>query len=99
MRRVVVTHAYRTPIGRFLGQFRDLSAVDLGSSVAKGLLAAARVDAREVESVAFGCARQAGLGPNPARQIALRAGLPDTTPAATINMACGSGLLAVVQAA
>lgn len=98
MRRVVLTHAFRTPIGKFLGTLKDLSAVDLGASVVKGLLERAKLDPREVEELVFGCARQAGLGPNPARQVSLKAGLPETVPASTVNMACGSGMLAIVEA-
>ncbi len=99
MRRAVITHALRTPIGRFLGVFSDLSAVDLGTSVVRSVLAAAALPPGTVDEVIMGCARQAGLGPNPARQVAVRAGLPDTTTAMTVNMACGSGLRAILLAA
>ncbi|MAG56774.1 MAG: acetyl-CoA C-acyltransferase [Planctomycetes bacterium] len=98
MRQVVITHAVRTPIGRFLGQFRELTAVDLGRAAVEGLITRAGIDGREVDELIFGCARQAGLGPNPARQVAIGAGLPETTPAATLNMACGSGLLSIMDA-
>ena len=97
MRRVLVTHATRTPIGRFLGAFSSLSAVDLGVAATKGVLEGAGLDAREVGFFEFGCARQAGLGPNPARQVAIGAGLPETVPAVTTNMACGSGLIALIN--
>lgn len=99
MRDVVITHAHRTPIGRFLGQFQSLSAVELGSALVEEILRRSGLPADAVDQFYFGCARQAGLGPNPARQIALRSGLPDTLPSVTTNMACGSGLLAVIQAA
>jgi acetyl-CoA C-acetyltransferase len=99
MRRVVVTHAFRTPIGKFLGRWSDLSAVELGVRIAASTLAKAGVAPTDVGLTIFGCARQAGLGPNPARQVAIRAGIPDASPAWTINLACGSGLWAVVQAA
>ena len=99
MRRVVLTHAARTPIGRFLGQFKDLSAVDLGARAVAGLIERAGVDGNEVDEVIMGCARQAGLGPNPGRQVAIAAGVAEETPASTTNMACGSGLLSIVQAA
>lgn len=98
MAKAVITHALRSPIGKFLGQFQDLPAPDLGAAVIRALLERASVDPREVEDVVMGCARQAGLGPNPARQASLKAGLPETVPASTVNMACGSGLLAVMQA-
>lgn len=99
MRRVVLTHGVRTPIGKFLGQFKDLSGVQLGTAAVKGLLETSGVAAQEVDEVIMGCARQAGGGPNPARQVAIGAGLDQVTPASTTNMACGSGLLAIMQAA
>lgn len=98
-RQAVITHALRTPIGRFLGQFRELGAVDLGRSVLEGLLESSGLRPEEVEHVILGHARQAGAGPNPARQAAVGAGIPESVPAFTTNMACGSGLMAVVQAA
>jgi len=93
--RVVVTHALRTPIGRYLGSFADLSAADLGVSVVRDLLARAGVEAGEVGELVFGNGRQAGGGPNVARQISFRAGIPVTTPAWTVNMACASGIKAI----
>ncbi len=98
-RRVVVTHALRTPIGRYLGAFADLSAADLGTSVVRDLLAVAALDPERVGEVVIGNARQAGGGPNVARQIAVRAGIPERVCAWTLNMACGSGLKAVQLAA
>lgn len=97
MTRVFLTQALRTPIGRFLGQFRDVAATELGQIVAGAVHE--RAGRPTVDRVLFGCARQAGLGPNPARQVAIRAGLPDSVPAVTLNMACGSGLLAIIEAA
>jgi len=97
--RVVVTHALRTPIGRFLGAFRDASAADLGTAVVRGLLERAGLDPEHVDETLFGNARQAGGGPNVARQISVRAGIPDRVPATTINMACGSGLKSILLAA
>jgi acetyl-CoA C-acetyltransferase len=96
---VVVTHALRTPIGRFLGTLADMSAADLGTSVTRDLLGRAGIDPARVGTVLFGNGRQAGGGPNVARQIAVRAGLPVETPALTINMACASGLKAIALAA
>jgi acetyl-CoA C-acetyltransferase len=95
---VVVTHALRTPIGRYLGSLAELSAADLGTSVVQALLARARLDPAAVSELVFGNARQAGGGPNVARQIAVRAGIPVATPAWTVNMACGSGLKALALA-
>jgi acetyl-CoA C-acetyltransferase len=89
---VVITHALRTPIGRYLGSFADLTAADLGASLVTDLFQRAGVDPREVDEVFFGNGRQAGGGPNVARQVAFRSGVPETTCATTINMACGSGL-------
>ncbi|MBM3976240.1 MAG: acetyl-CoA C-acetyltransferase [Planctomycetes bacterium] len=94
-RRVVITHALRTPIGRYLGAFADLSAADLGASVVKSLLARSGIDAAAVTELVFGNARQAGGGPNVARQVAVRAGIPVERTAWTVNMACGSGLKAL----
>ena len=95
---VVVTHALRTPIGRFLGNLSDLGAADLGSAVVQALLERARVAPAEIGELVFGNARQAGGGPNVARQVSVRAGIPETTPAWTVNMACGSGLKALALA-
>jgi len=94
-RRVVITHALRTPIGRYLGSFADLSAADLGTSLVTDLLARSTVDPERVGEVFLGNGRQAGGGPNVARQISVRAGIPETTTATTVNMACGSGLKAI----
>jgi acetyl-CoA C-acetyltransferase len=95
---VVVTHALRTPIGRYLGALAGESAADLGTTVVRSLLDLARLDPARVGEVVFGNARQAGGGPNVARQIGVRAGIPETTPAWTVNMACGSGLKALALA-
>ncbi|MCC6407608.1 MAG: thiolase family protein [Planctomycetes bacterium] len=98
-RPVVVTHALRTPIGKFLGSLSDLSAADLGVSVVSDLLARAKLDPSTVDELIFGNGRQAGGGPNPARQISVRSGLPVEVPALTINMACASGLKSLSLAA
>jgi acetyl-CoA C-acetyltransferase len=97
--QAVVTHALRTPIGKFLGSFADLSAADLGASVVRALLARAELEPARVGELVFGNARQAGGGPNVARQVSVRAGIPVEVPAYTVNMACGSGLKAVHLAA
>jgi acetyl-CoA C-acetyltransferase len=93
--RVVITHALRTPIGRYLGSFSELSGADLGTSVVRSLLERAGLDPAAVDEVFMGYGRQAGAGPNPARQIAQRSCIPVTTCATTVNMACGSGLKAI----
>ena len=91
-RPVVVTHALRTPIGRFLGTLSPLSGVDLGVSVVTDLLGRAGLDPAAVDGTILGMGRQAGSGPNPARQVAVRAGIPVERTAWTMNMACASGL-------
>ncbi|HVR72652.1 MAG TPA: thiolase family protein [Vicinamibacteria bacterium] len=95
MREVVVAGAVRTPIGRFGGALSGLGAAELGAAAAREALARAGVRPDEVQEAIFGCARQAGGGPNVARQVAWRAGLPQEVPAYTVNMACGSGLKAI----
>ncbi len=97
MRDVFVLSAARTPIGRFGGAFASLSAPELGAPAACAALERARVDG--VDEVIFGHARQAGNGPNTARQIVRRAGLPDSVPAFTVNQACASGLKAILLGA
>jgi acetyl-CoA C-acetyltransferase len=89
MERVAVVRALRTPIGKYLGGLSPLSVADLGAAVVKPVLEGIDV---AIDEVILGCARQAGQGPNPARQIAFRAGVPETVPAHTVNMACASGL-------
>ena len=93
---VYVLHAKRTPIGRFGGSFKDLTAVDLGVSVTQALFKESGVAADQVQEAIFGHARPAGVGPNPARQVSHRSGIPDSTPAFTVNKACGSGLKALI---
>ncbi|HEX6087599.1 MAG TPA: thiolase family protein [Thermoanaerobaculia bacterium] len=89
----------RTPIGKFGGGLSKLTAPDLGVEAAKATLARSGVDPAAVDEVIFGNARQAGVGPNAARQIAIRSGLRHETPAYTVNQACGSGLRAIMNAA
>src|SRR5690242_10484634 len=91
--------AVRTPIGKFLGALADVSAPDLGAHVLREALRRANVAAGAVDEVTLGNVLQAGVGQNPARQAALRAGLPDTIAAFTVNKVCGSGLKAVMLAA
>ena len=96
---LVVTHALRTPIGKYLGSFAELSAADLGASVVRSLIERAELDPARVGELVFGCGRQAGSGPNVARQVSVRAGLPVESPAYTVNMACASGLKSLHLAA
>ena len=95
----VILSARRTPIGRYLGALADLSATELGHQLAVDLLRTADIDPDQIDQVIVGCALQAGLGMNVARQIAVRAGIPVERPAFTVNHVCGSGLLAVQLAA
>ncbi len=99
MRDVVIAAARRTPIGRFLGAFAEVPAPELGAAAVQAVVRDADVEPGRIDHLVFGHARQAGCGPNPARQVAHRAGLPETLPAVTVNMACGSGLEAVLLAA
>jgi acetyl-CoA C-acetyltransferase len=95
MREVVVAGAVRTPIGKFGGSLAGLTAADLGVSVVSEALRRSGIRPNQVDETAFGCARQAGGGPNVARQISYRAGIPQEVTAYTVNMACGSGLKAI----
>ena len=98
-RSVVLVAAKRTPMGRFMGAFADLPAVDLGVAAATGALDAAGLSPAEVQETVAGPGRQAGNGPNPARQVSVRAGVPETVPAYTVNKACGSSAKALALAA
>ncbi len=99
MKEVYLAGAVRTPIGRFGGALAGMTAAELGAIVAAESLRRAGVEAGALGEVVWGCARQAGGGPNVGRQIAHRAGVPETVPASTINQACGSGLKAIILAA
>jgi acetyl-CoA C-acetyltransferase len=99
MPKAVITGAVRTPIGRFLGALKGLSAPELGALVVKEVVTRAGLNPGDVEEVILGNVVSAGIGQNPARQAALKAGLPVTVPALTINKVCGSGLKAVALAA
>jgi acetyl-CoA C-acetyltransferase len=92
---VYLVSPLRTPIGRYGGGLASLSAADLGVHAVKAVMERTGVDPRSVTEAILGCARQAGGGPNVARQISFRAGLGETVPALTLNMACGSGLKAI----
>ena len=98
MTDTVILSGARTPVGKLLGVFKSLSAVDLGVIAARAAIERAGIDAALVDEVIMGNVVQAGNGQNPARQVALRAGAPDTVAALTINKVCGSGLKAVMLA-
>lgn len=98
-RQPVIVSAARTPIGRFLGGLSSLSAPELGAVAIRAALARSGIAASEVGNVIMGNVVQAGIGQAPARQAALKAGLPGTVSALTVNKVCGSGLEAVMLAA
>ena len=95
----VIVSAVRTPIGRFLGGLSSLSAPDLGGIALREAVARAGISAEDIEEVIMGNVVQGGVGQAPARQAAIKAGLPSAVSALTINKVCGSGLKAVVLAA
>lgn len=96
MKSVFIASATRTPIGNFGGALASLSATDLGVISVKESLSRAGIEPGAVNEVIIGHARGAGTGPNPARQIGYRAGVPQEAPAYTVNKACGSGLKAII---
>ena len=96
---VYILSAVRTPIGKFGGKLAGLTSPDLGVVAAKAALERARVPVYDVEETIFGSARQAGNGPNPARQISIRSGVPKESPAYTVNQACASGMKAIALGA
>ena len=99
MKNVVIASAVRTPVGSFGGALKPLSGIDLGVVAAKEAIKRAGIDPAKIDEVILGNVLQAGLGQNPARQVAINAGIPKEVPAMTINKVCGSGLRAVSLAA
>ena len=97
-KNAVIISAARTPTGKFQGLLKDLSAPDLGAIAIKEAVKRAGVDPVKIDEVIMGCVVQAGIGQAPARQAALKAGLPPEVSALTVNMVCGSGLRAVALA-
>ena len=98
MTDVYILSAVRTPIGKFGGSLASMSATDMGVAAAKSAMERAGVEPGQVEETIFGNARQAGGGPNPARQISIRSGVPQEVPAYTVNKACASGLKSIALA-
>src|ERR1700688_5057640 len=92
---VYILSAARTPIGKFGGSLASMTAADLGVIAAQAAIERAGVRADQVEETIFGNARQAGGGPNPARQISIRSGVPKEAPAYTVNKACASGIKSI----
>lgn len=99
MKEVVIVSAVRTAIGTFGGALKDVSAVDLGATVVKEAIAQAKISPEMVEEVIFGNVLQAGLGQNVARQVSIKAGIPQEVSSYTVNKVCGSGLKTVALAA
>src|SRR5687768_12134048 len=98
MKNVFLAGAVRTPIGKFGGTLAAWSTAVLGELVASESLRRANLTPEQIAESIWGCARQAGGGPNVGRQITYRAGAPETVPAFTVNQACGSGLKAIILA-
>ena len=99
MKEIVIASACRTAIGSFGGALKGVSAADLGATVVKEAVNRAGIKPEQVDEVIFGDVLQAGLGQNVARQVSIKAGLPNECTAMTINIVCGSGLKAVALAA
>ncbi len=98
MREVYIVSAVRTPIGKFGGSLAAMTAADMGVVAAKAAMERASVRPEQVEETIFGNARQAGGGPNVARQVSIRSGIPQEVPAYTVNQACASGLKSIALA-
>lgn len=98
MQAVYILSAVRTPIGKFGGSLVSQTTVDMGVVAAKAAIERAQVRPDQIEETIFGNARQAGGGPNPARQISIRSGVPQEVPAFTVNKACASGMKSIALA-
>ncbi|MFM6933705.1 MAG: acetyl-CoA C-acyltransferase [Novosphingobium sp.] len=96
---IVVLSYARTPMGGLAGAFADVAATDLGATAVKAAVERAGVDGKDVERIYMGCVLPAGLGQSPARQVALKAGLPISVEASTVNKVCGSGMQTVIMGA
>ncbi|WP_407303586.1 thiolase family protein [Klebsiella quasipneumoniae] len=99
MNKVYIVAACRTPVGRFLGALKTVSAVELAALTVRHNLQQAGIDPAWIDEVICGCVLAAGQGMGPARQVALRAGIPVQTPAYTLNMICGSGMKSMTEGA
>jgi len=98
LQAVYILSAVRTPIGKFGGSLASLTAADMGVVAAKAAIERAAIQPEQIEESIFGNARQAGGGPNPARQISMRSGIPQEAPAFTVNKACASGMKSIALA-
>ena len=99
MKEIYVVNCCRTAIGSFGGSLKDTPAAEMGGIVIKEALNRAGVKPEQVDEVMFGCILTAGLGQNPARQAAIKAGIPVAIPAYTVGMVCGSGMKSVIEGA
>ena len=99
MKDLYVVNCCRTAVGSFGGSLKDIPATDLGAAVVKEVLNRANVKPEQVDEVMFGCILTAAQGQNPARQVAIKAGIPFNVPAYTVGMVCGSGMKSVIEAA
>ncbi len=99
MKDLYVVSCCRTAVGSFGGSLKDVPATDLGATVVKAVLDRANVKPEQVDEVMFGCILTAAQGQNPARQVAVKAGIPFSVPAYTVGMVCGSGMKSVIEAA
>ncbi|MGH9800152.1 MAG: acetyl-CoA C-acyltransferase, partial [Blastocatellia bacterium] len=98
MQQPVIISAARTAIGKFQGSLKPFTSPQLGAIAVRAAIERAGLEANQIDEVIMGCVLQAGLGQNPARQAALKAGIPDKVAAMTINKVCGSGLKSVMLA-
>jgi acetyl-CoA C-acetyltransferase len=98
LQSVYILAAVRTPIGKFGGSLASLTAADMGTLAGRAAIERAKIQPEQIDETIFGNARQAGGGPNPARQISLRSGVPKEVPAFTVNQACASGLKSIALA-
>ena len=99
MKDLYVVNCCRTAIGKFGGSLKNTPATEMGAIVAKDVMKRAGVKPEQIDEVMFGCILTGGLGQNPARQVAVKAGVPYATPAYTVGMVCGSGMKAVIEGA
>ena len=99
MKDLYVVNCCRTAVGSFGGSLKDVPATDLGAAVVQEVLNRANVKPEQVDEVMFGCILTAAQGQNPARQVAIKAGIPFNVPAYTVGMVCGSGMKSVIEAA
>src|SRR5437879_477242 len=95
---IVIVSIARTPIGNLLGELKDFSAHQLGSHVIEAAVERAKIKPDDIHEVIMGCVLPAGQGQAPARQAAINAGIPNTTPCTTINKVCGSGMKSIMFA-